>query len=222
MQVAATAPPAAGFFVGAMTFGAVFSLSWWLDKAMRTLHLRRSVRTEEFRAVAALLTLTPAEKQYCEAVSLLLELVSQLEETTARDILEELNLLLQQSRRLETHRAGIVAAMSTRASEELDRKRGELAQRAEQTKDSVARQAMQQSLHHARVLEPSLERVEAQQEVILQTQASVQASLARRKVAPAPLDAPELEEMKQSVVEVRNQTQAIEQAVQEVMALRME
>ena len=91
----------------------------------------------------------------------------------------------------------------------------------------AARRAIEQSIELletrcqvAQTLQPSLERVEAQQEVILQTLASVQSSLARMKVAPAALTAPDIAVIQSSISEVTGQTRAVEQAVQEVMSIR--
>jgi hypothetical protein len=58
--------------------------------------------------------------------------------------------------------------------------------------------------------------------MILQTLSSVQASLARSRAAAVPLAAPDVEEIKQTVTQINAQAQAVEQAVQEVMALRIE
>jgi hypothetical protein len=91
----------------------------------------------------------------------------------------------------------------------------------------VAREAIGQSLElleerlkDAGALQPGLERVEAQQEVIEQTFGSVQAALSRMKVAPSRIDPPDIQELRRSVVQVRDQTRAVEQAVEEVLTVQ--
>ena len=59
-----------------------------------------------------------------------------------------------------------------------------------------------------------------EQEVIRQTLSSVQSSLARMKVAPDALTAPDISVIQSSISEVTGQTRAVEQAVQEVMSIR--
>jgi hypothetical protein len=67
-----------------------------------------------------------------------------------------------------------------------------------------------------RVLEVSLSRIEAQQELVNQTFASVQATLSRARVAPSGLGSPDLAATFASLAEIGRQTRAVEQAVSEV------
>ncbi len=212
--------------LGSASAGAWYGLSWWNHKASRSLELERKVRASEFSAISGLLTLEGAEKRYCDAIMQMLDLGPAVSRTTLEDILRELNVLLQQSRELGTQRARILAAMTAMNTSELDAELARLEQRLEETEDSVARNAVIQSLDmlrdrvaNARTLEPNLERIEAQQEVIQQTFASVQSTLARMKVAPTEIRIPDLEEIRRSVVQVRDQTRAVEEAVQEVMSV---
>jgi hypothetical protein len=101
-----------------------------------------------------------------------------------------------------------------------------LAARIAKVEDPQARQDLTQSLtmcderlHNARELSPLLERLDAQCEVIEQTLLSVQASVSRLQVAPTALSAPDVEEVKRVVDQVTAQTQAVEDAVQQVMSL---
>ena len=103
----------------------------------------------------------------------------------------------------------------------------ELTRRRDAQEDPTARATMEQSLalctgrlEHARRVEPAREQVAAQQELILQTMASVHAGLARICAAgstPAGVDVHELQE---SVAGVSRQARAVEEAVTEVIALR--
>lgn len=63
-------------------------------------------------------------------------------------------------------------------------------------------------------------RLDDQCEVIEQTLLSVQASVSRLQVAPTALTAPDVEEVKRVVGEITHQTRAVEDAVQQVMAIR--
>ncbi len=64
------------------------------------------------------------------------------------------------------------------------------------------------------------EQAETQQELILQTLASVQASLARTSAAQAPPPRAELEDLQYCVTQANQQAHAVEEAVAEVLTLR--
>ena len=212
--------------IGGASTGASYGLFWWSHKASRALEMEGGLRADEFEAVTGVMTLDAAEKRYCHAISHMLEFGGEVTQGTLEDILRELNTLLQQGRELAGQRSRIMAAMTGVNAAELESELARLERRLEETEDSVARTAVLQSLEmlrdrvaNARALEPNLERIEAQQEVILQTFASVQSTLARMKVAPTEIRAPDLEEIKRSVVLVKDQTRAVEDAVQEVMSV---
>src|SRR5262249_4232261 len=130
-------------------------------------------------------------------------------------------------RRLEEYRERLAAASGSETVADLEAELADLGRRLGSAADPVAREALEQSsamcaarLEHARALEPGFERVKAQQEVILQTLASAQASMARARMAPTPVSLPDMQRLQESVLGVNNQTRAVEEAVQEVMALR--
>lgn len=209
--------------VGALTFW----LSWRVDKQIREDGLDRSMTSEEARAACSAINATPSEISYFESISLLIEIGAQIDTQTGRDILSELNVLIAQARQLQTHRDNLRAAINAESADALIAQREDLRAKLSRIADEAAQRAIEQSIElletrcrAAQTLQPSLERVEAQQEVILQTLASVQSSLARMKVAPAALTAPDVAEMQSSISEVTGQTQAVEQAVQEVMSIR--
>ncbi|HEV2472693.1 MAG TPA: hypothetical protein VGS41_08520, partial [Chthonomonadales bacterium] len=72
---------------------------------------------------------------------------------------------------------------------------------------------------NARAFERSIERINAQQEAILQTLSSAQSALARMHLARE-ADSAATEEIAGVVARMNAQTTAVEQAVQEVMSLR--
>jgi len=175
-----------------------------------------------------LVALPRAERAYAEALVQLAALES-LDEPTARDILSQLNGLMSHHRQLETQRERIRAALGGNSAETLEAERAELRRRAEDANDPATKQALQESLRicearlqQAKALEPALHRLDAQREVIVQTLASVQVSLTRLQAAPAAISAPDVEEITQTVAQISTQAQAVEQAVQEVMTLRVE
>ena len=207
--------------------GLTYWLSWWVNKQQRVDDLDRSMTSEEVRAACSVINAMRSETSYFESIALMLEIGAQLDVQTGIDILSELNLLIAQARQLQAHRDNLRAAINAESADALVAQREDLQTKLSRTTDEAARRAIEQSIELletrcqvAQTLQPSLERVEAQQEVILQTLASVQSSLARMKVAPDALTAPDLAVIQSSISEVTGQTRAVEQAVQEVMSIR--
>jgi hypothetical protein len=208
--------------LGGLTYG----LSWWVNKQQRVDDLDGSMTSEEVRAAGSVISATPSEVSYFESIALLIELGRQLDGQAGRDILSELNVLIAQARQLHAHRDDLRAAINAESVHVLIAQREDLRARLLRTTDEAARGAIEQSIalldtrcEAAQTLQPGLERVEAQQEVIRQTLASVQSSLARMKVAPGELITPDLAVIQSSISEVTGQTRAVEQAVQEIMSV---
>ena len=207
--------------------GLTYWLSWWVNKQQRADELDRSMTSKEVRVACSVIKATPSETSYFESIALILEIGAQLDAQTGKDILSELNVLIAQSCQLQAHRDNLRAAISADSADALVAQREDLRTKLSRTTDEAARRAIEQSIELlegrcqvAQTLQPSLERVEAQQEVIQQTLASVQSSLARMKVAPDALTAPDIAVIQSSISEVTGQTRAVEQAVQEVMSIR--
>ncbi len=207
--------------------GLTYWFSWWVNKQQRVDDLDGSMTSEEVRASCSVINATPSETSYFESIALMLEIGSQLDARTGKDILSELNVLIAQARQLHVHRDNLRAAINAESADALVTQREELRTKLSRITDEAARRAIEQSIELletrcqvAQTLQPSLERVEAQQEVIQQTLASVQSSLARMKVAPGVVIAPDIAEIQSSILEVTGQTRAVEQAVQEVMSIR--
>lgn len=210
-----------GTFVGMMAAGFGHSFSTW--------HQRIDIVHPDLLAAALpLLSLSRVEKAYGEALVPLAALES-LDERTGRDILSQLNSLTAHYRQLEAQRERLRAAIGGNTAESLQVEREALQRRAKEANDPVTKRALQESLQmcearlqQAQALEPALHRMDAQQEVIIQTLASVRASLARLQLVSAAVSAPEVEEIQRTVLQISTQAQAMEQAVQEVMAVRVE
>lgn len=214
--------------VAAPTLGGLtYWFSWWVNKQQRVDDLDRSMTSEEVRAACSVIKATPSEISYFESIALILEIAAQLDAQTGKDILSELNVLIAQARQLKAYRDNLRAAINAESADELVAQGEDLRTKLSQITDEAARRAIEQSIELlenrwrvAQTLQPSLERVEAQQEVIRQTLASVQSSLARMKVAPDALTAPDIAVIQSSISEVTGQTRAVEQAVQEVVSIR--
>ncbi len=189
--------------------------------------LSRFASADLLRGAAVLVALSRAEQLYCEAVAALVDAGAVLNEAVQREILQQLNALLESHRKLEGPVRQLRAASVGGAVEALEQEVAELAQRRDTHEDEAARRTMEQSialcterLNHARAMEPAREKAEAQQELILQSMASVQARLARIGTAGLPAPEADAEAVRESVTQVCQQTRAVEEAVAEVVALR--
>jgi len=179
------------------------------------------------RGAAHLIALSRAEQLYCEAVASLVDAEGALGEAVQRDMVGHLNDLLETHRKLEAPLRRQRAASGGPAVEELEQELASLRQRRAAQADEAARQTMDQSidlcsrrLETARAVQPAREQAEAQQELILQTLASVQASLASTHASPSAPLAAGVEGLQQSVLQVSRQARATEEAVAEVLSVR--
>jgi hypothetical protein len=219
-----------GAAIGGLTFmGAYLSaIGTGLGSLLMTKFGRNtSVSAEELRALSTGLELGRSETIYLETVCALLEAGNNISEQTGRDILSTLGTLLEQARYVNDRRERLRKATGAESAAELVEERERLAGRVAKVEDPQARQDLTQSLamyderlRNSRELSPLLERLDAQCEVIEQTLLSVQASVSRLQVAPTALTAPDVEEVKRVVSQITAQTQAVEDAVQQVMSLR--
>jgi hypothetical protein len=188
---------------------------------------KTEITAEEIRALADGIELGRPQTIYLDTVCALLEAGGNVSDQTGRDILSTLNELLDQALYVNGRLDRLQTAASTESVLDLEQERARLAERAEKAEDSEARLDLNQSLaicderlQNARALEPLIERMDAQREVIEQTMLSVQSSVSRLLVAPAAVAAPDVEEVKRVVSEVTAQTKAVEDAVQQVIALQ--
>jgi hypothetical protein len=202
----------------------------WAFRATPRARVRQSLSLDEMHAVFPLLTLTRAERVYCDALQLLARMDVRPEtERTLHDALGQLNDLLASSRNLETRRQSLLPVMGLNSVRELETEYGELGRRLDKTIDPVARQSLEQSLEmcasrleNARVLEASLERLNTQQEAVVQTLSSALSAMARMQITPDPHTEVAAQEISQTVAQMNQQTYAVEQAVQEVVTLRVQ
>lgn len=188
--------------------------------------LTKNASPDVLRFAAEMDSLNRAERAYCAAVAALIDAGSVLSEDLQREVSQQLNGLLENYRRLEEPVRRARAASGTDSINALEQELAGLMSRRDAQTDPNARETLGKSvelcrrrLEASRAMEPARQNAEAQQELILQTMASVQASLGRTtgvNVKPADLN---LGELHQSVAQVNSQTRAVEEAVAEVVAL---
>lgn len=214
-----------GVLAGSAVLGA-----WWTKKASAKRRLEDALSLEEMRAVFPLLTLNRAERIYCDAL-LMLRRIDEKEdtETNFREMLKQLNELLLSYRQLESRRQSLLPILGMLSIAELEQEYGELGQRLDSTQDGVTRNAIQQSLEmcgtrleSAKQIKQNMERLQTQQEAVLQTLASGMSAIARLQVAPSIQVQETAQELTQSVARMHQQNYAVEQAVEEVLTLRLD
>jgi hypothetical protein len=201
---------------------------YWTIRAAPKSRLSHRVRLEEMRAVFPLLTLTRAERLYCDTLLLLARMeVSADTERTMRESLAQLNELLVANRQLEQRRVALLPLLGNNVIAELEAEYGELGRRLDQTQDAISRQSLQQSLQmcqarleNARLLQDGLERLKLQQEAIVHTISTAQTAMARLQIAPQPQTEFVAQEIAATVTQMNQQTYAVERAVEEVMTLK--
>lgn len=225
----ASGTPAAGLAAGLSVWGIGTGIGvWWTKRATPRERLRSSVQLEELRSVLPLLTLTRAERVYCDALLLLSRTDATVDaENTLRSTLLQLNDLLTSSRQLEHRRATLLPLLGQHAISELEAEFQALGRRLDQATDGITRSMIQQSLQmcatrieNARAFAQGLERLNAHQESIVHTLSSALSAMARLQILSDPQTEVAAQEIARSVATMNQQTRSVEQAVEEVMSLR--
>lgn len=214
-----------GMILGFLGIGLVIAGGlWWSRVAQR--QAEGSLIAGDLRAVSRACGLTRLEAAYIDATAALIEVSPLLGECLTRDLLAQLNELAANAQTLETQRGRVAAAMGATPLGDLEREHAALVERLQSAPDEASRQAVEQSitlcegrLAEQRALAPGLARVEAQQEIVYQTLASVESSLRRMSAVPAEAPALQVEEIRQATSEAVGQTRAVEDAIQEVLAV---
>lgn len=171
------------------------------------------------------------QKIYARSVLSLMDLAEKgrMTEAQARDVLTQLNALMEADRELIAQASGVEAAADSGEDRRLRREREEIEGRLAAARDSVARQALE---HSRALLETRLanhdslalihERILAQREAIEQTLGSLESALTRLKLVgdgSAAGDALSLARLQETVAAFNRESRAVEQAVQEVAGL---
>lgn len=173
------------------------------------------------------LELSWAERAYCETLALLAKPKSRIGESAGRRILADLNALMERTRHLDVQRAELQRIAGSDSLNALEQEQARISERVESARDPVARADLEESLtlcrvrlESARRVLPAIERLDAQQEKVVQTLASLQSRIARLDSDPSPMMSPEASELKNTLNALAAQTRAVEDAVQEVTAVR--
>jgi len=137
-----------------------------------------------------------------------------------------MNDLVAVYRRLQEQSDSVRAVLGGASLAEVEAEAAALSRRSAATGDRATRVVLEQSLdlccrrlERGRVVGSVVERIEAQQEVLCQTLASLQSSLAGLQAAPVELRSPREEEFRSSIRAIESQTLALEDAVREVLSL---
>ena len=188
-----------------------------------------SLQLDAMRSVFPHLSLTRAERIYCDVLLFLARTETTADgEEMMRDTLRQLNELLASSRQLEQKRMSLLPLLGANVEVELQAESNHLRRRLEGVADPIARASHEQSLRMmtqrietAQNLQVGLERLNAQQEAITQTLASAFASLGRMQAAAdQPRAEYAMQDITQTVSQMNQQTYAVEKAVEEVLTLR--
>jgi len=224
--------PSAGLLAtsGAAWMGGTALGMWWAQKGTPQARLANSLSNAEMRSVFPHLTLNRAERIYCDALLMIVRTETDSEtEKTFRELLNQLNELLKNYRQLDQKRQSLLPILGLHSVNDLEREFGEWGQRLDATTDNISRSAIQQSLEmcatrlsNARQIQQNLERLQVQQDTIVQTLASALSAMARMQIAPALQAGEAAQEIALSVSQMNQQTWAVEQAVEEVLSIKIE
>ena len=186
-----------------------------------------SMSAEELRAIMPLASLSRTEATYVEVVCSLLEAGENIPEVIGKEILQSLSTLIDRYRHIDAQLERLKKVVGNESVEALEEEHARLVERTAQVDDPQAKEDMQQGLtmcekrlQDVRALGPSIERLEAQKEVLHQTLMTIQASVVRLQAAPKAVSLPDTTQIRQAVDEVTFKTKAVEDAVAEVLVLQ--
>lgn len=177
-------------------------------------------------ALLPLLELTPVEKRYGALLSVLAREPSPLDDATRMDMVEQVNGLLNDHRALLARRTEIEYNLSATDIAGMEAERDRLRAEAAKADDSVVQEArlqtsrmLEERLEDARVVRRTAERMRAQEDAVYETMGTLHSSLTRLSLAPTGLEKSATSALRDAVDRTRRQTQAVEQAVQEVASV---
>jgi hypothetical protein len=195
------------------------TVKWVLDN-------RKKMSPEELRCLLPAIALEDAERAYCEAVLGILSSKS-LDKDNCASLLEELNNLVGGYSTLDVYRREIISGLGGdpgKADAELALLQAQLEDTSDPKTKSTITQSMEilrQRMSRHDNLKPLLGQVSAQQELIRQALRSIQESVARLAIAPERALTLDLENLRRTVGEVNSQATAVEQAVDELLQIRV-
>ncbi len=186
------------------------------------------LQTENMRDVFTTLSLTRAERVYCDVLMFLARAQpNAATEQTMRATLGQLNDLIESSRQLEEQRLALLPLLGANVVPELRAEFDRLNQRMEAASDPITRASLEQSrrmvvsrIEDAHNLQTGLERLNTQQEAVTQTLSSALSSLGRMQITSSPNAEFAMNDIAESVTQMNQQTTSVESAVEEVLTLR--
>lgn len=196
-----------------------------------TTALRRAFPPELLKSVSPLVAKSRTDALYYDALALLTDAQTPLDAHARRDVLRQINSLLDSRYDLDRHQHQIGVRLAGDANvsaleselRSLEARQTEAARTGDtQTAESLGQSVLlcQERLASARALDALSRRLDAEREMVHQALASIQLSLTRLRAAPAALVAPNFADIRQTVARIESQTRSIEQAADELRALR--
>ncbi len=187
-----------------------------------------ALQTESMRDIFASISLTRAERVYCDVLMFLARAQpNAATEQTMRETLGQLNVLVESSRQLEEQRLALLPLLGANVVPELRAEFDRLNTRLEAASDPITRSSLEQSrrmvvsrIEDAHNLQTGLERLNTQQEAVTQTLSSALSSLGRMQITSNPNTEFAMSDIADSVTNMNQQTVAVENAVEEVLTLR--
>ena len=213
--------------LGIIMFAGFMVCAYNSSRTFIHLLLHGAITNTELRALLPSLTLSDAEKLYFDTLISLTDPKSSIDEQAGRNLLRQLNLLMENLRELDTRPQTIQAGINAHPVRLLETQRDQLLLQLAQSADPIARQAIQQNIQmcevrirNAHSFIVALERLDVQKAVLLQTLASTQSSLSNALIMPSTPNAMEINDLQEAITRINVQTQSIEQATQEVIMIR--
>ncbi len=199
-----------------------------LSRFLLPIDPKNMISQEEMQAVIPLLKLDRIEHLY---VDIILQ-ISSMDETkeqskSLRETLSHINQLLGTSRQLAQMKTSIIPLLDNNQIYDLAGERINLQKRLEAAQDNTAREALEQSLKicderisSIRSLKTGVERIEAQQEAILQAMASARLSITRFQAIPQLETDEKVRSLSDTADQIRLYASAAQKTAVEIQELR--
>lgn len=141
-----------------------------------------------------------------------------------KELLRQCNTLLADHRRIELHKNRVQSLIDTSESvTAIDAERAALICRMEAETDPIARRSLAESVElcaersdSIQSLPPTLNRLDAHNEVICQALSLARAAITRSQATPVSLNAPDVSGLRATVRRVTHETRAVEEVVHEI------
>ncbi|MCC7102825.1 MAG: hypothetical protein IT206_07085 [Fimbriimonadaceae bacterium] len=186
---------------------------------------RKQITIDELKVLHPALEMEPLHHSYCDAF---IDLYSNpsLEEGHRKEILGQLNTLIDEDLRLRAQKKNLSENLATEDYRvKVDAEIARLTERVAASRDEVARKTLETSLEIAQkrrdrlgASEPMIERLDAQMELVAQTMDSMREVLIKMRNAPR-FEESDVDTLRSRVAQVQQQGQALESAYDEIQSL---